>query len=253
MDKKEWSKIKMNKKGSHVGIIISFIVFVTFLIFLFLILEPSLSVNKEKDAVLSNIQTSLLDYLASDLTTLSVNINDGFVLSRGSCLQFVDITPLIETGLDGGHMFVKNSAGDNLNFDWRGSPDWHLRTENNGINRFFKIYASNGIFSQENDLNGCKNVQKTEYTLGNVKTERHIFEQNIINAIELYDTDYSLLKQNIGLLSGEFGFDFVYADGTVLSTGESTQRVSVYTKQTPVDYLDKNLNSDAGSIIIKTW
>jgi uncharacterized protein YegP (UPF0339 family) len=242
-----------NKKGSHVGMIISFVVFVTFLLFLFFILEPFLGVNEEKESSLGAIEASLLDYLTSDLTTISVNINDDFDVNINKCLQFIDITPLNETELDGNRMFVKNATGTDINFDWRSDPDWHLRVENDKVNRFFKIYASNGISSQEGNLNGCENVQKNKYTLGVVKAERHIFEQSILNALELYQTNYSLLRQNIGLMAGEFGFDFIYSNGTILSTGESTQRVSVYTKETSIDYLDTSLNSNEGSIIIRTW
>lgn len=241
------------RKGTHVGVIISFAIFITFLVFLFLILEPSINVNGEKEAVLDDIELSLLDYLTSEITTISIRVNDQIIFTGENCLKFNQVNPLNETGLGGEHMFVKNLTGSNLQFNWF-SAQRHLETENNGINRFFKIYASNGIESSETDFPiVCQNIQPGRYTVGVVKTEEHILEKNILDVIELYRTNYTLLKQNIGLMTVEFGFDFIYNNGTILSTEESSQRVSIYTKEVSFDYLDKNLNDNVGSMVIKTW
>ena len=240
-----------NKTGSHVGVIISFAVFITFLIFLFLILKPALEVNEEKEATLNNMGTLLLEYLNSELTTASIQINRNVGLS-GNCVGFNQVDSINVTGLGGNNIFVKNSTNSKMKFDWQPTGA-KLLAENNGVNRFFKVYASEGINSQENVLSGCQSIPKSSYTAGIAKTEDGIFEQKILAAIQLYKTNYTALKQNIGISSGEFGFDFVYNNGTILSTGETNQKTNIFAKEIPVNYLDTSLNSNAGSIIIKTW
>ena len=227
----------ISKTGSHVSMIISFVVFVTFIVFLFFILQPALNVGDEKDAFLDSIETGLLGYLSSELNTISIKSNQA-----GNCVQL--------SGLEGvnSSLIVKNANGDVLNYDWISAGN--LKIENDGVNKFFKIYESYAISPQETSIGSCTPV---EYTFGLIKTEEKIFEKNILDAMTLYQTNYDQLRQNIGLVTGDFGFDFVYENGTILSKGESAQTAGVSTKQSSFNYLDANLNNLQGNMVIKTW
>ena len=244
-DKRSTPSWLSQRKGTHVGVIISFGVFIVFLVFLFLILEPSLKVNEGKEETLENMGTLFISYLDSELTTVSIQINQDI----GSCVDFSGVD-FIPSGLNNNNIFVKNSTNANMKFDWLADTS-HLLVENNGQNRFFKIYASTGINSQENVPSGCQ--APTSYTLGNVKTENNIFERDIIDAISLYKINFALLRQNVGITTDEFGFDFIYSNGTLVGTGEKSENKNVFAKEIPINYLDEDLNSNAGSIIIKTW
>lgn len=237
-----------NKRGSHVGVIISFAVFIIFLVFLLVIMEPTLTITEEKEDALENMGALLKDYLKSELTTATAQINLGVNIA-GNCIELENLEIINGTDFSGRNIFTKNSSNADLGHDWR-TPD--LRIRNNGQNRFFKIYASSAIDSAESTLNGCRNIGGDDYVFGIVKTEENILEQNILTAMELYESDYETLKENIGI-SEEFGFDFTYSNGTVLSTGVSSGSKNIYAKEMPIIYLDKSLNRNTGSIIIKTW
>lgn len=237
----------MNKKGSHVGVIISFAVFIIFLVFLLVILEPTLTISGEKEDILDNTGALLKNYLESELTTATFQINLGVNIA-GNCVKFENSDSII-TGFGGSNIFAKNAAGTILGHDWT-APD--LTVSNDGANRFFKIYASSAIDSSESTLVGCRKIEDDDYIFGITKTEESIFEQNIITAMELYESDYEILLENIGI-SEEFGFDFTYNNGTIISTGESEQNKNVYAKEIPIIYIDNSLNRNTGSITIKTW
>jgi hypothetical protein len=237
-----------NKKGSHVGMIISFAIFIIFLVFLLVILEPTLKISEEKENILDNMGALLEDYLKSELTTATVQINLGVNIA-GNCVKFEDLEIIDEAEFGGRNIFIKNAAETILGHDWA-APD--LSASNDGANRFFKIYASSAIDSSESTLVGCRNIEDDEYIYGITKTEKNIFEKNIITAMELYESDYEILLENIGI-SEEFGFDFTYNNGTTISTGESEQNKNVYAKEIPIIYIDNSLNSKIGSITIKTW
>lgn len=239
-----------NKRGSHVGVVISFAIFIIFLVFLFVIIEPSLSINEGKESTLDNIGALLTAYLKSDLTTASIRIKQTVNLP-GNCVEFEQVDFINAAGLPGSNIFVKDSGSSGLESDWRFDPD--LRVENDGVNRFFKIYSSSSISSQQSTLNGCKNIDTDDYITGIVKTEERIFERNITSAIELYKADYAAFRQSIGITSEDFSFDFTYSNGTTLSTGESSGDRNIYAKQIPVNYIDNSLNSNIGIITIKTW
>ncbi|GAI55565.1 unnamed protein product, partial [marine sediment metagenome] len=64
-----------NKNGSHVGIILSFVIFVTFTIFIYSILEPGLRSQREKQSLLEYLKGEISREITANLTTASLNIN----------------------------------------------------------------------------------------------------------------------------------------------------------------------------------
>ena len=54
--------IKLNKKGSHVGLVVSFLIFIVFISFLRIILEPALVSNEEKKVILEDVEKELIEY-----------------------------------------------------------------------------------------------------------------------------------------------------------------------------------------------
>lgn len=245
------------KKGSHVGVIISFVIFVTFLIFLYLIIEPTITSQRERAYLLDYVEQTLVNYFTTNITTVTVQTDPGFrfVPPNKDCLKFVQVDPAGVFGFENNHLFVKNSTGADIGYSWI-SSEGHLLVENNDANTFFKVYASLGIDTTPTNFNenGCLNVQKTSYIVGSTTSQNDIFEQRIINATEAYKTNYTAFKQVLGLSPGtEFGFDFIYTNGTTISTGEVIQRTSVYAREDSINYLDTNLSSNSGRIMIRVW
>ena len=66
----------MNKKGSHVGMMLSFVIFVTFLVFLYSILYPMIKTGQDKKLVLDNLILELAGMLDSNYTSGSIKTLD---------------------------------------------------------------------------------------------------------------------------------------------------------------------------------
>ena len=60
----------MNKKGSHVGFMLSFVIFITFIVFLFIVFNPRINFRQSKELVLENLEMELLDMINSSLTNI---------------------------------------------------------------------------------------------------------------------------------------------------------------------------------------
>ena len=61
-----WVLLKMirrNKKATHVGVIFSFVIFITFLLFMVIILEPTSKIENEKKSTLEYLKTNIENYL----------------------------------------------------------------------------------------------------------------------------------------------------------------------------------------------
>ena len=64
-----------NKRGSHVGIVLSFVIFVTFLAFLYTIIEPTIKIQQDKESLLNYLKIELMETFSADLTSTSITIN----------------------------------------------------------------------------------------------------------------------------------------------------------------------------------
>ncbi len=245
-----------NKKGSHVGVVISFVIFVGFIIFLYVILRPVVVTQFEKQSALEYTELSLIEYFKGNLTIVTLIINDNYDLGGKPCLKFNQVGAINNLNLESQNMFALNESGEPVKLQWVAQlTQEHLLLENNGENRFFKIFASPGINNVQGGLTGCTNVNDgSEYVVGVSQNTEFILEGWIIDIIERYNTDYYSLKAEIGLPDNyEFGFDFQYNNGTIISTNRNPGFTSVYSEEINILYLDPALQEYTGKIILKIW
>jgi len=88
----------MNKRGSHVGIIASFTIFIMFLIGIYLVLDPVLRTQKDKQLLLDHLEIDLLNEFSDNLTTAIIS-SEG-----GTCLNLNDS----EVGISDEYAIVKD-------------------------------------------------------------------------------------------------------------------------------------------------
>jgi len=67
--------LRKSRKGTHVGVVISFMIFVTFLVFLYTIIQPAIRTNISKQAPLDYLENDLISWVSTDLTTASVFVD----------------------------------------------------------------------------------------------------------------------------------------------------------------------------------
>ena len=61
---------KRDKKASHVGFMLSFAIFLTFIVFLFVAFNPIINFREDKKAVLEDLEEAFLEMIDSDLTNI---------------------------------------------------------------------------------------------------------------------------------------------------------------------------------------
>jgi hypothetical protein len=61
----------MNKKGSHIGFILSFAIFITFIVFLFVVFNPIVNFRQDKSISLNQLENGLLERFDLDGITLT--------------------------------------------------------------------------------------------------------------------------------------------------------------------------------------
>ena len=236
----------MEKTGSHVGVVLSFVIFITFIIFLYVIIQPTIKQGGKQNFI-EHIKGEIIERISTDLTSISVTMNAG----PQTCVELRDFFTITEIS---DRVIVKNDAGSVLNALKNGNS---LFVPKNSNDFFIKIHESEEFdVIADGTINPCQPLSEgsSGYTIGLVKTNKQIFETKIIKLISDYKNDYETLKEMLGVAPGdEFGFSFTYSNENIIKTEEKNISVSVYVSEIPIQYISKNAAREQGSLNIKAW
>lgn len=231
------------KRGTHVGVVISFALFITFLAFLYTILEPSLRTESEKKFLSDYIKAELIKQFSENLTTMSVKIDEGANFEGEDCIILLSIKNEINIE-EMNKLVVKNEEGSNLKI-LESNED--LRLENND-KRNIKLYNSTWINPSPGIDPGkqCANVAQDQYSLGLTRKQEYVskkkIESLVVNPITIDD-----------LPSGvNFGFNFSYTGGSITTTDGNITK-SVFADEVPVQYFDEDANIKQGVLTVRIW
>ncbi|MBU3906658.1 MAG: hypothetical protein KKA64_00215 [Nanoarchaeota archaeon] len=234
----------MDKRGSHVGMMLSFVVFVTFLVFIYSITQPALKKEGDKETILNFLKTELVKRVSANLTSYSINIEGASGLQGekncfiiANILEFKDENVIVKD--EGGSLIGVTSSADKseLKIDW-----------NDQSKKFFKIYYSKeNLLKKPASNDVCKNIVG-EYTKRGIKTDLYVFEEKMKNIL---DEDYAKLKNDFGVPENtEFSIEFKSQKGGFQDELPST---NVYAEEIPIQYVDEQANINTDKIIVRVW
>lgn len=243
-------KIK-DKRSSHVGMIISFVVFVTFIVFLYSIVRPAINTGQDKKTIADYLVVKIIENVSANFTSTSVEIDSNKNPNK-DCVQLQGFLVLSEIPLQ---TIVQNELRVSQNAFTNSLGDLGIeRTDSNNL--FFRVYSSPEFQSLEDEgsPDSCGSVQDDDYSIGIIKTEKFPFKNNLDYLIEHYDADYEKIKDNLKIPPGtEFGFGFVQSNGAKIEVGDIPSSIDVYAAEIPIQYIDSNVNIQSGFINIKVW
>ena len=238
-------KTPKNKKGSHVGVVISFVLFITFIVFMYTILNYKIGFGENKKASLEQIKETVKGEISENLTTISVGINQ----VNPGCVQLRDFflkTPSSDK------LLVKSDSGSELAAS-KEVNDLFVQTQGN---TFFRVLES-GEFSvvSAGAVGSCQDLEEgSGYILGVSREENLVFESKIFNLLNNYTQNYSGLKKNLGISDeDEFGFIFTYSNSTQVRTPEKNLTIDIYAERVPVQYIKIDGNREVGFIDVVVW
>jgi hypothetical protein len=231
-----------NKKGSHVGMVLSFTIFITFLIFAYIIIGPPAIFKNEIKYTIEPIKKNVFEKLFEEIIIIRAYDTD----NSGGCIQFDINNPFTLS-----QVLVKNSNGIEINSSLSGET---ISIE--GGQGFMKIYLSNSSFEKENTWTGdsCVTISPK-----NILEEERITEKKIINLINLTENHYDEAKEYLNIRKNEFSLHFMYNNShiigkeKVLVDGIEEIKTNIYARTFKIDYLDINGEEKIGGFIIKTW
>jgi hypothetical protein len=236
-----------NKQGSHVGVMISFVIFITFVIFMYSIVQPALNVQRDKDALSTSLELGILKKVSYDLTTGTVVLEN----SMGSgCVELNDARDKLGMG---NNLVVKDGGGTILSTYLDGNDILVQGTSTSGY--FLKVHYSSILEEAEPTSLSCTELQEGEdYTIGLVKTNKYLFEVKMLELIRNYVSQYETLKTELNILEGmEFGYGIILSNGTTIETKAEEPSTNIYIQQTPIQYVNLDGEIVTGYIKTKIW
>lgn len=243
-----------NKKGSHVGMILSFVIFITFTVFVYTLISPNINTAESKKTLLNEIGLSLINNMSSEFTSLSVSIPASAnptttCISLEGILLYAEISP---------NVIVKDAGQTEQPAHYNPGTDFNNLRINRAMTSllFFKIYSSPEFEKiPETAIPSCSLVPfNGGYEIGSLNSGKYIFEKNMYALAEYYGLYYEKLKSELRISPGdEFGFEFTLSNGTKISAMGNLPTQNIYAEDIPVQYVDDEANILSGFINIKVW
>jgi len=219
-----------NKKGSHIEFVLSFLIFVSAIVFIYVIVGSLIPKEFSEKNVLDSLSENILDELNSETLVLRVN-------SVGSCVQIVkpefseegfvlatDDSGLVDSFVDENYIY---SAGTG----------------------FIKIYYSDAI--EESDsfaVDECDLV-----LLDSVRNEKNFFEKSIIDLMNNFSEDSDGLKTRLDVPSGiNFDLYFEYEEGVSLGF-ERDVNAGIYSRDLHLFYVSVEGIEKEGLLRVRVW
>lgn len=233
----------MKKRGSHVGFVLSFMVFVFFLFFLYVAIEPAVKSNENKKVVFEYLKTEILARSYDEFIQSSTKLNDGIDLQGASCFN-INFEDLEKTGAvvkDENNIQASKVSGNSLSI-----------SDSNPSDKFYRIYFANSFKNSE--MENCFTLAETDYTIGSLQKKDYIFENKIVTIINKHVSNYSGLRADLKVQEGaDFSLIFTEENGNEIKTEDKEVTTDIYAEKIPIIYVDSEANIKSGSLTIKVW
>jgi len=225
-----------NKKATHVGVILSFVIFITFVIFIFVILKPTSNIQKGDNSNIIFLKKNIENFISAETTS--------FILSTpGIDLCFTLNESVF--GVEGLNYSVKNEHNTPIKSD-QNANELFIEKDNSG-NLYKVTYSPRNLSNLLlKNHEGCGVV-----TINSVRKTNQFIEPKIEELILKQEENYSGLKQDFNIPSEkEFGINFTFENETSMGKSLPDKKKATYIKKFQIIYLDLEAEERIGNFII---
>jgi len=234
--------LKCKRSQAHVEMILSFVIFVGFIVTMLIILSPVRN-RQISYTILDITEEQLLERLSINYTTLSLTLTQD--TNQGTCFSVPntlgisadrvvkDQKNIIIASQDAGGRIVLEKSPNNV--------------------RFYNFYISESFNPSSGSLTGCVELNSENYTYGVLNLHDIVLYENIENFSTSYNDDYEELRKELDI-QNDFAF-FVYNETGILFQGEiyKPRNVQVVSRNLPIRVMNKNAEVSNLIINLQAW
>ncbi len=233
--------LKNSKKGSHIDVIVSFIIFIVFVMFLFVLLNPATIVEKDKKQTAEYLKLRIAERIQADIVV--VNVANVSSKNTEDCLSFDEGEV---NDISGMTVIAKDSSGNSADTTGSLDIDWASSSS------FFRVYYSKDSFEVHTAGSSFAECQA-----GEIKSIRYVsepVEKNMTKLISDFNANYSSLRSALGVSKNEeFAIQFEFNNGTIIGTAPTDAKIERYAERYQLSYFDKEANKLSGYATIYIW
>ena len=233
----------MDKRGlSHIEIIMSFVIFIGFLIFAFYFFNP-LKADRVLDASLYYTNDEILKNVSVSLESYSVILGEPGGISGPSGIVEIPLNATIEGDIK---VRVENYNGVNLSASYSNNV---VNFDSEG-NDFVKIMFSE-VFPEQSFINGGE----ANYTIASSNIESLISEKRVLELKDYYENSYPELKAFFNIPNRiDFGFQIIFNENdSIIAEKEIPQGIKVLVQEKRIEVIREGGEIVFTDLIIKVW
>ena len=210
----------------HIEVILSMVLFIGFLIFIFLFLNPSFRTKQELP--IKDIQDKVIERISSDIGKLSVIVN-----TEDDCYSLMAFSKDVNDKYDNNFIEINDSQDP----------------------RRYTIYYGNFFDPSLIGVISCSDKIGKDFSLGGYTEESIIVYEKIKELKKDYEENYGGLKESLKV--DDFSFKVKDLDGNFVAElivdKKIPENTNVASKDTPIRVMDNRGNIKEFILNIKTW
>lgn len=243
----------MDKRGSHVGMILSFVMFVTAILFLYEIMNPLSKSDEEKEKLIEQLKMSLEKPLKINLTTVTLSV-ETVIPPPKNCISFESDIFKIDSNLT--NHLVKNISGKIIKSKIKGDEIQIEKAET------IKIYFMEGIDRNILDADGkCQELKYPDqqnkdfvFTLSKNKVYSESKINEFIENLSSNEEFYHETKESFFLPSNsEFNLIFRYTNNSLIGEEKNITNTNVFVEEYPITYINSSADINSGFLSVFVW
>lgn len=238
----------MKKRGgSHIEIILSFVLFAGFIVFVFVFFGPSRSNVVEGGADYAFL--GVLNEIESDVYTYTVKLNQPVLAG----LENPDLVGIVLTdsdnSLSGLKVRVEDPDGNRLNATrFLGGK---IVVDVNGGEEYLQVKFSE---SYTEDLLGEAGESLDAYEISSGVKNRVVLEEKVETLKNEYESDYNALRERIGIpVSSSFAFTLELEGKEISAEISRPDGVDIFSESRRVEIIRSGGVSEYADLIVRAW
>jgi len=255
-------KNRMNKRGmSHIEVILSFVIFLGFLIFLFAIFMPFKTSNGS-DVYLDIASREIKNNISAQVNFFTLRLNE----QSTGCFYFDYNASLTKVNVQNENYIKIDAMNRELSQQEISAaaaaaaaggksikPDTEKRVIISGEGKFFYIYSYEEFNESDIDEQTCKQLEKEDYVVGLFRSHNMVSFKKLEAFRDSYNLDYESVKKEIGITQ-DFKFsvrDTLNKD--ILNITKKVPKTKVFARDEPIQIVYTNGSFKYAILNIQLW
>ncbi len=221
---------------SHVEVILSFVIFLGFLIFIFSFINP-FQITEDKNVYLNLLERGIKENVSVEVFFLPLKIEN-----EKECFSIY-----YEDGFENA-IKVKNEQGLVESYK---EKSWKFHV--NGSGTFFYVLSSKEF--EDRGYLECDKLEKNNYTLGLWRNYKLVSNKSLWNLKKEYEENYENLKEYFRLPSSkDFLFEVKIENKNILNMSNiNLKKGNVYSRNLPIEIVYKDGVIKTGTLNMRIW